>query len=51
MVTRVKPPFTVERMSKVDTAWLRMDSPSNLMMIVGVWIIKPQVSYRATCDA
>ncbi len=25
-----------ERMSAVDTAWLRMDSPGNLMMIVGV---------------
>ncbi|MBP7520505.1 MAG: wax ester/triacylglycerol synthase family O-acyltransferase [Leptothrix sp. (in: Bacteria)] len=25
-----------ERMSPVDTAWLRMDRPSNLMMIVGV---------------
>ena len=25
-----------ERMSSVDTAWLRMDSPHNLMMIVGV---------------
>ena len=36
-----------ERMSKVDTAWLRMDSPTNLMMIVGVWIIKPGVSYQA----
>ena len=24
------------RMSPVDTAWLRMDSPGNLMMIVGV---------------
>ena len=30
-----------ERMSKVDTAWLRMDSSSNLMMIVGVWVTKP----------
>ena len=39
-----------ERMSKVDTAWLRMDSPSNLMMIMGVWIIKPGVSYAATCQ-
>ena len=34
-----------ERMSKVDTAWLRMDSPSNLMMIVGVWVVKPQLRY------
>ncbi len=35
-----------ERMSKVDTAWLRMDSPSNLMMIVGVWVIKPGLRYQ-----
>ena len=34
-----------ERMSKVDTAWLRMDSESNLMMIVGVWVLKPGISY------
>ena len=34
-----------ERMSKVDTAWLRMDSPSNLMMIVGVWVIQPGIRY------
>jgi diacylglycerol O-acyltransferase / wax synthase len=27
-----------ERMSSVDTAWLRMDRPSNLMMICGVLI-------------
>ena len=39
-----------ERMSKVDTAWLRMDSPSNLMMILGVWIIKPAVSFEAVCQ-
>ena len=32
-----------ERMSKVDTAWLRMDSDSNLMMIVGVWVIQPAI--------
>ena len=36
-----------ERMSKVDTAWLRMDSDSNLMMIVGVMVIKPAISYAA----
>ena len=29
---------TVEKMSAVDTAWLRMDRPSNLMQIVGVMI-------------
>jgi WS/DGAT/MGAT family acyltransferase len=30
---------TRERMSGVDTAWLRMDRPHNLMMIVGVWVL------------
>jgi diacylglycerol O-acyltransferase len=35
-----------ERMSKVDTAWLRMDSASNLMMIVGVWVIQPGIRYE-----
>ena len=35
-----------ERMSKVDTAWLRMDSPSNLMMIVGVWVLYPGIRYE-----
>ncbi len=38
-----------ERMSKVDTAWLRMDSSSNLMMILGVWVLKPGVDYEAVC--
>ena len=41
------PAVTRERMSRVDTAWLRMDSPMNLMMILGVWIIKPGVSSQA----
>lgn len=39
-----------ERMSKVDTAWLRMDSSVNLMMIVGVWILKPAVSRAALAE-
>lgn len=39
-----------ERMSKVDTAWLRMDSPSNLMMIVGVWVLHPGVRYEDLCQ-
>ncbi len=39
-----------ERMSKVDTAWLRMDSPSNLMMIVGVWSLQPGVDHQALCE-
>ncbi|MBB5204645.1 WS/DGAT/MGAT family acyltransferase [Inhella inkyongensis] len=36
-----------ERMSRVDTAWLRMDTPENLMMIVGVWFLKPRLSLEA----
>ena len=39
-----------ERMSKVDTAWLRMDSASNLMMIVGVWVLVPAIRYQDLCD-
>jgi WS/DGAT/MGAT family acyltransferase len=39
--------FPSERMSPVDRAWLRMDSPANLMMILGVWIIKPGVGFAA----
>jgi len=31
-------------MSKVDTAWLRMDTEANLMMIVGVWSIRPGIT-------
>ena len=38
-----------ERMTKVDTAWLRMDSPSNLMMIVGVWVLKPAIKHADLC--
>ena len=39
-----------ERMTKVDTAWLRMDSESNLMMIVGVWIMTPSITHAALCQ-
>jgi len=39
-----------ERMSKVDTAWLRMDSPSNLMMIIGFWVLAPRVQYEEVCQ-
>jgi WS/DGAT/MGAT family acyltransferase len=38
-----------ERMTKIDTAWLRMDSPSNLMMIVGIWTLKPGIDYDELC--
>jgi diacylglycerol O-acyltransferase / wax synthase len=39
-----------ERMSKVDTAWLRMDCEHNLMMIVGVWTLRPAITYQALCE-
>nr|WP_297356560.1 wax ester/triacylglycerol synthase family O-acyltransferase [uncultured Caldimonas sp.] len=42
-------PKAMERMSRVDTAWLRMDNESNLMMIVGVWLLTPKVPYEALC--
>ena len=39
-----------ERMSKVDTAWLRMDSATNLMMILGVWILRPGITLEALTE-
>ena len=36
-----------QRMSRVDTAWLRMDTEANLMMIVGVWMIRPGITVQA----
>jgi diacylglycerol O-acyltransferase / wax synthase len=33
-----------ERMTGVDTAWLRMEHPTNLMMIVGVMMFKEKIS-------
>jgi WS/DGAT/MGAT family acyltransferase len=33
-----------QRISAVDTAWLRMDRPSNLMMICGVLIFREKIS-------
>jgi WS/DGAT/MGAT family acyltransferase len=35
------------RMSRVDTAWLRMDNDVNLMMIVGVWLLTPAITLAA----
>ena len=49
MVTREKTTPADERMSRVDTAWLRMDSSANLMQIVGVWQLAPSVTYAAVC--
>ena len=43
-------PLAAERMSRVDTAWLRMDSEANLMMIVGVWLLEPRLPYEALCE-
>ena len=31
-------------MSRVDHAWLRMDTDANLMTIVSVWLIRPQLA-------
>jgi WS/DGAT/MGAT family acyltransferase len=39
-----------ERMSRVDTAWLRMDNDVNLMMIVGVWLLTPSITLQALRD-
>jgi diacylglycerol O-acyltransferase / wax synthase len=35
-----------ERISGVDTAWLRMDQPTNLMMIVGVMMFEKRLDPR-----
>ena len=36
-----------EAMSKVDTAWLRMEKPTNLMMITGVLMFERRLSIHA----
>ncbi len=41
---------SAERMSRVDTAWLRMDNDVNLMMIVGVWLLQPGITHEALCQ-
>lgn len=33
-------------MSAVDAAWLRMDRPDNLMMIIGVWILDEPLDFQ-----
>jgi diacylglycerol O-acyltransferase len=35
-----------EKMSPIDTAWLRMDRPSNLMMIVGILGFKEPINFE-----
>jgi diacylglycerol O-acyltransferase len=44
------PSIAGERMSRVDTAWLRMDNEVNLMMIVGVWLLQPALDYDPLCE-
>ncbi len=39
-------PNETERMSAVDAAWLRMDRPTNLMMIIGVIVFDTRVDFR-----
>jgi len=39
--------MAAERMSRVDTAWLRMDNDVNLMTILGVWLLTPAISLIA----
>jgi diacylglycerol O-acyltransferase len=43
-------PSSPQRMSRVDTAWLRMDNDVNLMMIVGVWLLSPGITHAALCE-
>jgi diacylglycerol O-acyltransferase / wax synthase len=42
-----QPQRVSQRMSRVDTAWLRMDNDVNLMMIVGVWLLTPAITVLA----
>ncbi len=39
-----------EKMSAVDTAWLRMDRPTNLMMIVGVMVFDHRMDFDRLRD-
>ena len=42
---------TREAFSKVDTAWLRMEQPTNLMMINGVIMLDKQFNYARLLEA
>ena len=35
-----------ERMSGIDTAWLRMEHPTNLMMIVGIMVFREKLDFK-----
>jgi len=43
-VGRTRQPQRDEKLSPVDTAWLRMDRPGNLMMICGVLVFRDRLS-------
>lgn len=38
-----------QRISRVDTAWLRIDNDVDPMMIVGVWLLQPGITHAALC--
>ena len=40
------PSLDRERMSGIDTAWLRMEHPTNLMMIVGIMVFKDKLDFK-----
>lgn len=46
-VSPAKAPVHAQRMGRVDTAWLRMDSDTNRMVIVGVWVLRPGIDRAA----
>lgn len=39
-----------EPITKVDTAWLRMEQPTNLMMITGIMTLDESISYERLVD-
>ena len=39
-----------EPISKVDTAWLRMEQPTNLMMITGYVVLDEAATYEAVVE-
>ncbi len=45
-MTTTIPLLNRERMSGVDTAWLRMEHPNNLMMIVGVLVFREKLDFK-----
>ncbi len=51
MLSKALSALSRKKMSTVDTAWLRMDSSSNLMMIVGVAMLDKPISPAALKQA